>query len=354
MDTIIGMTASQWWALLQDNDYGVDRRYYARAARATRQSLFSSTAARRTQRRYQDAIAEIAVESPFIVIGHWRSGTTLLHEVLAKDARFAYPTIADVSNPNSFVSMKPNGRENVEKSRPMDSVTINPNSPAEDEFACCKLSLRSPLFSWNFPRNEAYYDRFLTFRDAEPDDCERWRTSFIWFLKGLTLKYGKQLLLKSPPHTARLRLILEIFPEAHFIHIYRNPYDVYRSTKNLFDKLIIDEYLQSPKRGQIDDSILRRYVDMYDAFFDDVHLIPQGHYHEVRFEDFEKDIVGQSAEIYEALLMTGFEAVKPKIEAFVASNADYQKNITRPLPDDVRHRVAERWGRNFEIWGYPT
>jgi len=354
MDTIIGMTVSQWRTLLQDNDYGVDRRYYARAAGATIQSLFSSTAACRTRRWYQDEIAETAVESPFFVIGHWRSGTTLLHEVLAQDSRFAYPTIADVSNPSSFVSMKPNGRENVEKSRPMDSVTINPNSPAEDEFACCKLSLRSPLFSWNFPRNEAYYDRFLTFRDAEPQDYDRWKAAFTWFLKGLTFKYGKQLLLKSPPHTARIRLILEIFPEAHFIHIYRNPYDVYRSTRNLFDKLIIDEYLQSPNRGQIDESILRRYVDMYDAFFDDVHLIPEGHYHEVRFEDFEKDIVWHVADMYQSLQMTGFEEVKPKIEAFVASKTDYQKNVAKPIPDDTRHRVAERWWRNFEIWGYPT
>ncbi len=352
MDTIIGMNSSQWQALLKDNNYAVDRRYYRRAAKATAFSLVVSANSRSVQRRYQDAIAAAKVASPYFVIGHWRSGTTLLHEVLSQDSRFAYPTILDVSYPNAFVARRYDSDPNFEKTRPMDSVTISPDSPGEDEFACCKLSQRSPLFSWNFPRNEDYYDRFLTFRDAEPEDYERWRTAFIWFLKGLTLKYGKRLLLKSPPHTARIRLILDIFPDAHFVHITRNPYDVYRSTRNLFDTLVVDEYLQTPRSGQIKESILRQYVDMYDAFFDDISLIPDGQYHEIRFEDFEKDMVGQAAGIYQALRLTGFEEAKPQIEAFVASKAGYKKNVAKPLPEDIRRQVAERWQRNFEAWGY--
>jgi len=354
MDTIIGMTSSQWRALLRDNNNAVDRRYYGRAVKASLFSLLVSANSRRIQRRYQDAISGTQVQPPTFVIGHWRSGTTLLHEVLSQDERFAYPTVLDVSYPNSFVAINYDGKSGHEKTRPMDSVTINPNSPAEDEFAVGKLSQRSPLFGWNFPRNEDYYDRFLTFRQADADDYERWRTAFVWFLKGLTLKYDKQLLLKSPPHTARIRLILDIFPNAKFIHIYRNPYDVYRSTRNLFDKLVVDEYLQTPQEGQVEEGILRRYTEMYDALFADIHLIPEGHYHEVRFEDFEKDIVGHVADIYQSLQMTGFEEAKPKIEAFVASKADYQKSTVQLKPEAVRQQVAERWQRNFEIWGYPS
>ena len=44
---------------------------------------------------------------------------------------------------------------------------------------------------------------------------------------------------QSPAHTARLKLLHELFPEAKFIHISRNPFEVYQSTSKLFMDLLI-------------------------------------------------------------------------------------------------------------------
>ena len=42
-------------------------------------------------------------QPPLFIIGHWRSGTTWLHELLALDDRFTYPTTYVCFNPNRFL-----------------------------------------------------------------------------------------------------------------------------------------------------------------------------------------------------------------------------------------------------------
>ena len=107
------------------------------------------------------------------------------------------------------------------------------HEPQEDEFALNCLTQMSPLLGWTFPRRAAHYDRFLTFRDCAPAEIARWQTALHWFVQKLTYKHGRPLVLKSPCHTARIRLLLEVFPDAKFVHIHRNPYDVFHSSLHL-------------------------------------------------------------------------------------------------------------------------
>ena len=41
--------------------------------------------------------------APVFVIGHWRAGTTLLHELLVRDPRHTYPNTYDCFGPNHFL-----------------------------------------------------------------------------------------------------------------------------------------------------------------------------------------------------------------------------------------------------------
>ena len=87
--------------------------------------------------------------------------------------------------------------------RPQDNVRLALEEPQEDEFALYVSTLRSPYAGWLFPQREAYYDRYLTFRGVPPEEITQWKAAFVTFLKKLTLKYGRPLLLKSLPHTCR-------------------------------------------------------------------------------------------------------------------------------------------------------
>jgi hypothetical protein len=111
--------------------------------------------------------------------------------------------------------------------------------------------------------------------------------------------------------------------------------------------------VQRVARERIPGRVLRQYRLMYDAYFADKPLIPPGRLHEVRFEDLERDPLGEIERTYAKLSLPDFAAVRPVLAAYVASLRGYRKNEYPPLPDAQRRAVAEAWRRNFEEWGYP-
>ena len=356
---LAGITAGDWWRLLRQNRFSVDRVYWHRAVFVSILSLFNSVYRKKEQRLYSRAIANVQItKPPVFILGYWRSGTTYLHYLLAQDTeQFAYPNTYQVANPHHFLSTEKINSQRfaalVPKKRPMDNMALSFQAPQEDEFAPCLMTSRSMYLGITFPRREDDYERYLTFRDVPNEELEEWRAAFRWFLKKLTLKYDRALVLKSPPHTARIRLLLELFPDARFVHIHRNPYTVFQSFQHYFDTAPWHTYLQRPDLVGIDDRIIRRYKVLYDAFFEQRELIPEGHFHEVAFEELEHDSVGQVRMIYHRLNLPGFEAFQPKLQRYVDSLASYQKNEFPELVASVRHKIAQAWHRSFEEWGYP-
>ncbi|MDQ3623713.1 MAG: sulfotransferase [Verrucomicrobiota bacterium] len=235
----------------------------------------------------------------------------------------------------------------------MDNIKLSFQAPQEDEFAPCLTTLLSLYLGISFARREEDYLRYLSFRDVPHREIEEWKAGFFLFLKKLTYKYGRPLVLKSPPHTARIRLLLEMFPGARFVHIHRDPYTVFQSFRHYFDTAMWYTYLQRPDTPGIDDRIIQRYTLLYDAFFEERDLIPPERFHELRFEDLERDPVGQVQLLYERLKLPGFGAFRPKLEDYVASLAGYRKNQFSQLEPESRQKLARAWRRSFEEWDYP-
>ena len=362
MDNLIGIAYPEWRALRKEvkNDIDPNKRPFAR--RLTTMSLWTSWRARGENRKFGERIKQTEIPDPVFILGHWRSGTTLFHNLMSLDERFAFPRIYQVSNPHSFLQLpidqivERQRRLAASRKRPMDNVEFDLLSAAEDEFATCPMSIRSHMVGWSFVRQEAFYDRFLTFRDAPREDYERWRAALQWFLKKVVLKdEGRRPLLKSPQHTARVGLLLEQFPNARFIHIRRNPYVVFNSTLRLFETGILPNAFQAaPGPDFAVDGILRRYKAMYDAFFADRAAIPAGHYTEVAFEDLERDMVGTLAGVYDAIGLDGYAQVEPKVTAYVESQKDYRKNKHPEIEESLRRRIYATWQVAFEQFGYPA
>src|SRR5260370_28128800 len=89
--TFSGITLSRWLRILRDNDFAVDFPYWTRALGITLSSLSNTAQAWWENRVYGDRTRNTKVESPLFILGIWRSGTTLLHNLLTRDERFAYP-----------------------------------------------------------------------------------------------------------------------------------------------------------------------------------------------------------------------------------------------------------------------
>ncbi len=351
-----GMTAGAWRSLLWQNRFAVDPPYWPRATFQSAISLYNSAFARLEDATYGSRVAAAPIEPPIFILGHWRHGTTHLHNLLALDPNLAAPTLYQTLYPRTFLTTErvvPRlGQPLLLRRRPHDDVALGFGVPNEDELALVNDGAPSPYLSWVFPRRADRHDRFLTFREAAGDEVASWKSSLLRFLRKLALRGGRRAVLKSPPHTARIGLLLDLFPAARFIHIRRDPYQVFRSTRHMYATTMRYWRLQSPPPGDEDDRILRIYREMYDAYFDQRGLIPAGHSCEVAYEDLERDPIGQVGAIYEALGLPGFGAARPGMEVYLESIAGYRKNADSELPGPVRQRVGQEWGRCFEEWGY--
>lgn len=354
---LAGITLGDWLKLLAQNRFRVHTAYLLRALTISASSVGNSLAGWYEHWRYARELEDIEIQPPLFVLGHWRSGTTLLHDLLAVDGRFAYPSLYEVIYPHAFLTTERLSarlmRPFMPKHRPQDNMRMDPATAWEDEFAMCVWGFRTPYLAWTFPERLNHYDRFLTFRNATMDDVDQWKATFRLFLKKLTFRHGKPLVLKSPPHTSRIRLLLEMFPQAKFVHICRNPYTVFQSSIHMYAAAIPTCRLQRTDRIDWTERVLRLYRELYDAFFEQRHLIPAGQYHDVRFEELETNPVGEMRKLYEALGLPNFGQVEPDLRRYVDSLKGYKKNVFPELPPELYQRIGREWRRCFEEGGYP-
>jgi len=351
-----GYTLADWFTLLREVNFSVDREYYSRAYRVTVFSFMNSWYLKQENRLYLRKFNKVKIESPIFILGHWRHGTTLLHELLAMDEQFAYPNQFEISRPHTFLSREPYVERlpqdpELDK-RPTDQMVVNYRSPGEDESALAILSSRSPMVSWNFPRYEDRYDRYLTFNDVPEDDLLRWKIAISLFMKKLTYRYNRSLLMKSPAHTARIKILTDLFPDARFIHIHRNPFTVFQSTVKLYNTAVYLSYLQNPKPGSIISGIIRRYKAMYDAFFDQKDSVASDRFIEIGFEELERDTLGALRNIYTRLGIEGYDQARPGFEAYLRRVQGYKKNQFKEIPEPLRSEVVGAWKHCFDEWGY--
>jgi hypothetical protein len=353
---LAGMTLGNWLALLRRHRFAVDLKHMPRALVQTSMSVSNSVHAGIESWRFGKRIEAARVEAPLFILGHYRSGTTHLHNLMSLDPRFAAPTLFQVLNPHTFL-----GAERwaarlagnlIARKRFQDEVAFGAGMPSEDEAAMGIMTGLSPYLGWCFPEDGIDYGRYLSFRRARQDEVERWRHALTTFLRKLTLRYGRTLVLKSPTHTARVRLLLGLFPDARFVHIRRNPYDVFRSTRHTIRVLQPFYQLRDGPMMDGDDRIIATYIEMFDAYFEERALIPPGRLHEVSFEELECEPLRVVESIYGSLGLSGFEDVRPRLDYYLATIAGYRKNRLNDLPWETRRRIACQWHRNFDEWGY--
>jgi hypothetical protein len=352
-----GMCPSGWFRLLWQNRFAIHPTRWAMAGLLSffsvcwnfplwvLQEVFFGHRIRRTR----------LVEDPVFVLGHWRSGTTLLHELLVSDPRHTYPDTYASFCPNHFLFSRPWIawwlQVFLPPKRPMDNMLVHWDAPQEDEWALCNMGIPSPYLTLAFPNHGPLFEEYLDLRDLPPEALAQWKEALYRFLQALTVQSPKRIVLKSPPHTARVRVLLEMFPQARFIHIVRDPYALFPSTMKTWQRLYRYHGLQVPHYEGLEEHVFRTLVRMYEAFEEDRPLIPPGQLCQVRYEDLVRDPVAIMQRIYTELDLGDFELARPAIEAYAARSRHYQVNRHELTPQQ-RAKIAQRWHFYFQRYGY--
>ncbi|MSQ94044.1 MAG: sulfotransferase [Gemmataceae bacterium] len=345
-----------WLKLLFRNRFAVHPRLWYIAVIITVMS-FTNTLLRLLQDAiYGRAVRKVKIsQPPIFLLGHWRTGTTLLHEMMICDERFGYPTTFECLEPNHFLLTEGFFTRWFQflmpASRPMDNMRAGWDRPQEDEFAMCMFGVGSPYLTIAFPNRPPQDQEFLDLEGVSATGLRRWKRAFKHFLRKITYKTGKRLVLKSPPHTARIKTLKDMFPEAIFIHIVRDPYVVFPSTVNLWRTLYKTHGLQAPTYAGLEEQVLQTFVRLYDKLEEGKKLLGPERFYELRYEDLIKDPPGEMKKIYHHFHLAGFEAYLPRLQEYLASVKGYETNKYQ-LSDEQRAQIASRWGDVIRRYGY--
>ncbi|TWU42063.1 Sulfotransferase domain protein [Novipirellula artificiosorum] len=346
-----------WWGLLREGHFRVHPSRWTLAVGVSMATLFNTVLAGIQRlffgRRQRDAELQ---GTPVFIIGHWRSGTTLLHELMVRDERLSSPSTYQCFAPSHFLATEWFFRRFASwllpGKRPMDNMAAGWDRPQEDEFALLTLGLPSPYRRIAFP-NEGPVDlNYLNFEGVEEAAVDDWLKTLRRFLLNVSVATGRPLVIKSPTHTGRIAHLAREFPEAKFIHMTRDPRSLFPSTCRLWKSLDEVQGLQKPHHEQIEPYVIECFERMYDAFHCQRESIAPDRLIDLRYEDLVASPVKSLRTIYETLHLSDFDSVEPTIRQWVETeHKEYQTNQHQldPAADEL---IRSRWATYFQRYGY--
>lgn len=292
---------------------------------------------------------------PLFVIGHWRTGTTLLHELLALDPRHRCPTNYECFVPHHFLIsqrwLKPCIRFVLPKNRLADDMPVEWDLPQEDEFGLLALGAPSPYLDLAFPNEPPQFDPAYTLAGLSAPQRLRWERTLRKFLRGLLHNRPGRLVLKSPPHTFRLPILEPLFPQARYLHMVRDPYAVFASTVKLWKSLFAAQSYQRPNFAELEERVLATFCQMYDCFESARQQLDAQRICDVRYEDLVRDPLAQMQRIYQQLDLGDFAPTAPAVAAYFARRSGYRPGRYQ-LAAEHHAAVTQRWLPYMQKYGY--
>jgi len=204
------------------------------------------------------------------------------------------------------------------------------------------MTLNSPLKNIVFPKKSKSY-----FLSNSPQlipyqkKIKQWEKTLVFFYKKLLFKNpNKTLLIKNPFHSKRLDILNRLFPDALFIHIYRNPLDVIPSTIRMWHIIATQNYMCNGwQKPSVHETAL-----FYTEMLKDIKLFKKktesDRFIEIKYETLEQNPLDTINKIYAHF---NFD-VKPdyitKLSDFLEEERGFVKN-THQLSDTDKKIIKE-------------
>ncbi len=279
---------------------------------------------------------------PLFIVGHWRSGTTHLYNILSKSEDFAYvPPLATGMPWDTLVlgrALRPLLERMLPRERFIDNIPVNPDSPQEDEAALANMQAVSFYHGLYFPRRlREEVERGIFFDGASPEEIALWERRFLHFLKKIhLLQPGKRVVLKNPVYTARLAEMDRLCPGALFVHIVRDPREVFFSMRRFYIRLLEVYALQPYSLDEVNDLILTVYERMMDRAAEDATELGSDRHVEIRYPDLVSSPVECLRRIGERLgVLEEIERGMPRFRGYLESVRAYETNRHERAASDL-------------------
>jgi len=270
-------------------------------------------------------ILDIPIEAPIVVAGLARTGTTMLHRLIAQDPAIRSLASWEAINPapakqNAGKKKDPRFAQAAAAAKGLKYMSpgffaihpAEPDAPEEEVILLEQAFLTTtPEAMMNVPT----YSKWLEAQDHVPayQALRRMMQYLQWQRPGI----GKNVrwVLKTPHHQEYFDPLLEVFPKALVVHTHRDPL---RTSPSLFSMLT---HLQMIFSDDVDPNRVARHwlgkiENMARRTLATRERVGDRGFIDVSYYDLIKDPLPQVARIYEA---AGLELTAPSIRLMQAS-----------------------------------
>jgi hypothetical protein len=263
-------------------------------------------------RKAYPSVARQEIREPLFIVGLPRSGTTLLHTLLALDPEHRVPLTWEVMTPspptgdnekrriqraisscNCFNWLAPTFRHvhPVGAELPQECVSLMAPTFMSDQFDAMYYvpSYRAWFFSQDLRPAYKYHHGFLQHLQVR-QNAQRW-------------------VLKAPTHMFALPALLSVYPDALFIQTHRAPLDAMASVSSLIT--ILRRVFSDAVDAQ---TVCREAIDYWsktlDTFLEGRDRLPENRICDVNYVEIRRDTLAVVRRIYEYF---GW-SLSPKVE----------------------------------------
>lgn len=308
-------------------------------------------------RKLYPAIAEQKIVKPVFIIGLVRTGTTILHDILAQDPANRAPLTWEVTYPSpppatatfhtdpriarceaGFPPLDER-REKFKAMHPMGAQLSQECVVMMGDTMC------TPLF-----HNQFRVNRYQDWVDREAD----WAHVYDFHQKQLqhlqSSHAGERWVLKTGAHMWGLEHLLAAYPDARIVFTHRDPVKSLTSYASLtalvrsmgsdrVDPAEVAEDWNPRLRRALEHAIAVRTAKTY----------PKAVFYDMRFSEFIRDQFAVVRRIYEAFDLPMSEEAAARMKWFIADNPQGKHGIHRYSPEEygIRPEVVRREFRPY-------
>ena len=252
-------------------------------------------------RRLHPEIARQEIREPLFIVGLPRSGTTLLHILLAADPAHRAPLTWEVMTPSPPTSQDRQQRiqqaaRNLAALRWLAPTFETVHTTGAELPQEC-VSLMSPTFMsdqfdtmYKIPSYRAWFFS----QDLRP--AYEYHRRFLQHLQ--VRQAGERWVLKAPAHMFAAPALLSIYPDAHFVQVHRDPLEAVASVSSLVT-ILRRVFSDAIDPVQVGHDALIYWAQALKTFLRARDQLPAGRVLDLHYADLRRDPIDAVRRVYE-------------------------------------------------------
>lgn len=301
-------------------------------------------------------IANQEIREPVFILGLPRSGTTLLHTLLAADSAHRVPSTWEIMSPSP-----PDARDRDRRIRnaARDLAMLRWLAPtfesvhatgAELPQEC--VSLISPTFlsdqfdtMYNIPSYRAWFFR----QNLRP--AYEFHRRFLQHLQ--FRRSAERWILKAPAHMFFAPALLSIYPDAKFVQLHRDPIDAVASVSSLVT-ILRRVFSDSVDPVQVGQDAMVYWSEAVKTFLGVRDKLPADRVCDLQYAEIRRDPINATRRVYQRFDWKFQPETEQKMRATLAEQNSRTNGVHRYTAAYFQLKGTDSFGDYCERFGFAT